>query len=168
MKSKAKTLLHLTGNRDPRPAKERVPSDPKEQGRAPAAPALLVPGFETHVQFLGQGPPPQGVIHLPPPPHGGPPLLRRGRWRLTGERGRRVASTAARQDEQEDGDHEGGQEHERRPQRLENRDYAVAGAGGQGLHRCRGRHGRERKRGERRRRGGREACVFGIYSEVEL
>lgn len=52
-----KFLLQLTGNRNPRPTEQRVVSDSVEQRVSPAvAEVPLV--VESHVQALGEGPPP--------------------------------------------------------------------------------------------------------------
>lgn len=79
-KKKMKTLLQITGNRKPGAVEEGVAPEAEEQRSGPAARAVAV-GVESHVQALGQGPPPDGVLLLLPPPNRPPLLGGRGRQR---------------------------------------------------------------------------------------
>lgn len=170
--------LQIAGDRNPRPTKERVVSDSEEQGGSPPGPEVQAGVVESHVQALGEGPPPHGVLllHLPQRL----PLPRRRRLLL-----RRVSTAAAGEDEDQKRDDEGVDEQQRRPQRLEDGDYAVAGAGGQRLHLGHGGGERKRRakqhgnrqntrglirwmRSWRRRRGIYADVVRGIYSEVVM
>lgn len=139
---KRKTLLNITGNREPRPAKQSVVPNPVEDGSAPAVPPFVA----THSHVLRQRPSAARVLllaHEPAPPQ---MLLRRGRPRRGGE------AAAAGEDEEEEGEEEGVDEDEGGSEGLEERNYAVAGPRREWLHlRFDGRHRSLRRRRRRRK-----------------
>ena len=139
---KKKSLLNITGNREPGPAKQSVISNPIEDGSAPAVP----PSVATHSHVLRQRPSAARVLllaHEPPPPQ---MLLWRGRPRRGGE------AAAAGEDEEEEGEEEGVDEDEGGSEGLEERNYAVAGPRREWLHlRFDGRHRSLRRRRRRRK-----------------
>lgn len=125
--------LPFSGDGNPRPAEECVPTRPEEKERGPSAPAVPVTSLEAHVEALCQGPPSQGVLLLPSP------LRPLGRRRRRGH-GRREPAAAARQEEESERDEQSVDEYEGRLQGLDERDYSVARPRGQLLH-LRRRHG---------------------------
>ena len=102
-KEKRKTLLNITGNREPRPAKQSVVPNPVEDGSAPAVPPFVA----THSHVLRQRPSAARVLllaHEPPPPQ--MLLWRRRRLSRGGE------AAPARENKQEEGKEEGVDEDE--------------------------------------------------------
>lgn len=109
--------LQITGNREPRPAEERIPSDAKEErSGATAIGGLSVLERWQHLQGFSQGTAAQGVLILLFLPSAPPEL-----WH-----GRREAAGASDEDEEEA--EKGGVENNQGS--LEDRDDPAACSGG--------------------------------------
>ena len=140
---KKKSLLNITGNREPGPAKQSVISNPIEDGSAPAVP----PSVATHSHVLRQRPSAARVLllaHEPPPPQ--MLLWRRRRLSRGGE------AAPARENKQEEGKEEGVDEDEGGSEGFKKRNYAVARPRREWLNlRFDGRHRSQRRRRRRRK-----------------